>query len=136
MFCPKCGNNVPESTKFCPTCGALLAGEAQQAPVAESQPQPQYQPQQPVYQPSPAASTDVMKVSEFFWTDFLLAIPLVGLILALVWGFSSDVNQNKRNYCRAKLIWILVGIGITVLLTIIAAVAGVGLLSSLRYMSY
>lgn len=136
MFCPKCGNNVPESTKFCPTCGALLASEAQQAPVAESQPQPQYQPQQPVYQPSPAAGTDVMKVSEFFWTDFLLAIPLVGLILALVWGFSSDVNQNKRNYCRAKLIWILVGIGITVLLTIIAAVAGVGLLSSLRYMSY
>lgn len=130
MFCPKCGSNVPDSVKFCPTCGEVISAEPQQRE------EPAAQPQQPVYQPSPAAGTDVMKVSEFFWTDFLLAIPLVGLILALVWGFSSDVNQNKRNYCRAKLIWILVGIGITVLLTIIAAVAGVGLLSSLRYMSY
>ena len=50
MFCPKCGSNVPDSTKFCPTCGETLAGEpAQQAPVAE--PQPQYQqPQQPMRQ--------------------------------------------------------------------------------------
>lgn len=40
MFCPKCGSNVPDSTKFCPTCGALLAGEAQQAPATEPQPEP------------------------------------------------------------------------------------------------
>ena len=55
MFCPKCGSNVPDSTKFCPTCGALLADEAQQAPATE--PQPQYQPQQPVYQAAPADNT-------------------------------------------------------------------------------
>ena len=54
MFCPKCGSNVPDSTKFCPTCGALLADEAQQAPTTEPQSQPQYQPQQPVYQAAPA----------------------------------------------------------------------------------
>lgn len=54
MFCPKCGSNVPDSTKFCPTCGALLTDEAQQAPAIEPQPQAQYQPQQPVYQAAPA----------------------------------------------------------------------------------
>lgn len=130
MFCPKCGSNVPDSTKFCPTCGETLAGEpAQQAPVAE--PQPQYQqpqqPQQPVYQPAPANGAPVMKVSEFFWTSFLLGLPVVGFILALVWGFSSDVNPNKRNFCRAMLIWVLVGVVLTIILTI----AGVGIIGSI-----
>lgn len=131
MFCPKCGSNVPDSTKFCPTCGALLAGEAQQAPAAEPQPQPQYQPQQPVYQAAPADNNPAaLKVSEFFWTDFLLAIPVVNLILALVWGFSSDVNLNKRNYCRSKLIWILIRVALYVLAFIfILAIGGIGALT-------
>lgn len=127
MFCPKCGNNVPESTKFCPTCGALLAGEAQQAPAAESQPQsqPQYQPQQPVYQAAPADNNPAaLKVSQFFWLDFLTSIPLVGFILTLVWGFGGDVNENKRNYCRAKLVWLLIGIALAILFAIIAAAGG------------
>lgn len=76
MFCPKCGSNVPDSTKFCPTCGALLAGEAQQAPATEPQPEPQYQPQQPVYQAAPADNNPAaLKVSQFFWLDFLTSIP-------------------------------------------------------------
>lgn len=25
MFCPKCGKNVPDNTKFCPGCGADLS---------------------------------------------------------------------------------------------------------------
>ena len=130
MFCPKCGSNVPDSTKFCPTCGALLADEAQQAPATEPQPQPQYQPQQPVYQAAPADNPAALKVSEFFWTDFLLAIPVVNLILALVWGFSSDVNLNKRNYCRSKLIWILIRVALYVLAFIfILAIGGIGALT-------
>ena len=124
MFCPKCGSNVPDSTKFCPTCGALLADEAQQAPT-----------QQPVYQAAPADNNPAaLKVSQFFWLDFLTGIPLVGFILTLVWGFGGDVNENKRNYCRAKLVWLLIGIAVTVIFTIIA-VAGGGL-AALIYEQY
>lgn len=25
MFCPKCGKEVPDSTKFCPSCGEDLS---------------------------------------------------------------------------------------------------------------
>ena len=131
MFCPKCGSNVPDSTKFCPTCGEMLAGEpAQQAPVAE--PQAQYQ--QPVYQAAPADNPAALKVSQFFWLDFLTGLPLVGFILTLVWGFGGDVNENKRNYCRAKLVWLLIGIAVAVIFTIIA-VAGGGL-AALIYEQY
>ena len=71
MFCPKCGSNVPDSTKFCPTCGALLADEAQQAPTTEPQSQPQYQPQQPVYQAAPADNNPAaLKVSQFSGSTF------------------------------------------------------------------
>ncbi len=27
MFCPKCGNEIPEDAKFCPFCGQTLNGE-------------------------------------------------------------------------------------------------------------
>ena len=80
--------------------------------------------------PNPAA----LKVSQFFWLDFLTGIPLVGFILTLVWGFGGDVNENKRNYCRAKLVWLLIGIAVTVIFTIIA-VAGGGL-AALIYEQY
>lgn len=65
---------------------------------------------------------------------FLTGIPLVGFILTLVWGFGGDVNENKRNYCRAKLVWLLIGIAVTVIFTIIA-VAGGGL-AALIYEQY
>ena len=97
--------------------------------------EPQYQPQQPVYQAAPADNNPAaLKVSQFFWLDFLTGIPLVGFILTLVWGFGGDVNENKRNYCRAKLVWLLIGIAVTVIFTIIA-VAGGGL-AALIYEQY
>ena len=92
------------------------------------------QPQQPVYQAAPADNPAALKVSQFFWLDFLTGIPLVGFILTLVWGFGGDVNENKRNYCRAKLVWLLIGIAVTVIFTIIA-VAGGGL-AALIYEQY
>lgn len=66
MFCPKCGTNVPEGSKFCETCGNNMQVAVEQADVqiqpeapqepAAIEPQPVQQPQpqsQPVYQPQP-----------------------------------------------------------------------------------
>lgn len=66
MFCPKCGTNVPEGSKFCETCGNNMQLAAEHANIQEQQetpqeaatiePQPAYQPQpqpQPVYQAQP-----------------------------------------------------------------------------------
>lgn len=123
MFCPKCGSNVPDSVKFCPTCGEVLSAQPQEEPQPEQQ--STAQPQQPVYQAAPADNTPAaLKVSQFFWLDFLTSIPLVGFILTLVWGFGGDVNENKRNYCRAKLVWLLIGIALAILFAIIAAAGG------------
>lgn len=51
-------------------------------------------------------------------------------------GFGGDVNENKRNYCRAKLVWLLIGIAVTVtVIFTIIAVAGGGL-AALIYEQY
>jgi hypothetical protein len=122
MFCPNCGSNVPDSTKFCPTCGSVLGSESAPEftqPAQETPAQPVFQ-NQPYVDPNKAP----MKTSEFFWLELLMCIPLVGLILALVWGLGGNTNENRRNYCRAKLIWILVGLAISILLIIMVVAVG------------
>lgn len=51
----------------------------------------------------------VMSVKAWLGTLLLLCIPIVNLILLVVWGFGSG-NENRRNYARATLI--VMGIGL------------------------
>lgn len=36
MFCPKCGKEIPENTKFCPACGAACSTEKKVADAANN----------------------------------------------------------------------------------------------------
>jgi len=38
----------------------------------------------------------------------VLNLPLIGLIMACVWGFSSTTNPTKANFCKAMLIFMLI----------------------------
>lgn len=49
--------------------------------------------------------TETMSVGDWMVTILILAIPLVNLVMYLVWAFSSTGNVNRRNFCRASLIW-------------------------------
>ncbi|MDF1494342.1 hypothetical protein [Caproiciproducens sp. CPB-2] len=60
------------------------------------------------------------------------AIPVVGLVMMLVWAFSGSANTNRKNYARAFLIVMLIG----VVLSIIFGAAFVSLLSSIGAASY
>ena len=51
-----------------------------------------------------------MSVGDWFITILILGIPLVNLIMYLVWAFSSGTNLNKKNFCKATLIWMAIGI--------------------------
>lgn len=127
MICPNCGTSNPDGTHFCVGCGTKLEGTVP-PPVYQSPPvQAQQQNYQaPVYQNIPAVNPNTvpMRTSEFFWMMLVLGIPLVGFICSLVWAFGSNVNENRRNYCRAALIWILVGIGLGIVIAIIASLLG------------
>ena len=55
-------------------------------------------------------SSPAISLGEWIITLIVLAIPLVNIIMLFVWGFSGSTNPTKRNYCRAVLIFLVVGI--------------------------
>jgi hypothetical protein len=58
----------------------------------------------------------VISLGEWIITLIVLAIPLVGLIMMLVWAFSSGTNPNKQNFCRASLLFAVIAIVLFMLL--------------------
>lgn len=74
----------------------------------------------------PAQDSTPVRTSDWFWTLFITAIPLVGLIMLLVWSFGSGNNVNKANWAKATLLWILV---ITAFYVMILVIFGLSFLS-------
>ncbi|MCD6321655.1 MAG: zinc-ribbon domain-containing protein [Clostridiales bacterium] len=147
MFCEQCGKEIPENSKFCPACGAIVEPSAPMAPAVEPEPQldsttepteiPKTQ-----QAPPPAAVINTtqntsynnkdnlikpLSIGSYIGIIILMAIPIINLIMLLVWSFSDTVNLNKKHYAIAVLIMILVSILITVGLVILAVTVGGGL---------
>lgn len=56
-----------------------------------------------------------MTLGDFFIMFLIMMIPLVNIIMLFVWGFSSDTNPNKSNFCKAQLIMMAIGIVMSIL---------------------
>jgi phosphoglycerol transferase MdoB-like AlkP superfamily enzyme len=70
----------------------------------------------------------VISLGEWIITLIVLAIPLIGLIMMLVWAFSSSTNPSKQNFCRASLLFAVIAIVLFLLfggLAILGAMNGV-----------
>ena len=63
--------------------------------------------------------TAPMSMKDWFITLLISYIPLVGLIMLIVWAFDSNTNVNKKNWAKASLIWLLIGIGIAIIFFVI-----------------
>ena len=70
----------------------------------------------------------VMTMGEWLITLIVLAIPCVNVIMYFVWAFGNG-NENRKNFCRAGLIVMAVGIVLTLILY---AVVGASLAAALR----
>jgi hypothetical protein len=70
-----------------------------------------------------------MSVKDWFITILVLAIPIVGVVMYLIWAFGSSGNLNRRNFCRASLLW--VAIGFAVFFVFILFAGGLALISNL-----
>ena len=118
-FCDNCGKPVYPLDTVCSNCGATLKPTAQ-----------------PVYSPAPASvhSGDVepsqgspfavLSSWGFVGSLLLMAIPIAGFIIAIVWAAGSTGNINRRNLARANLI--LMGIGIVLYIVFIIAAIALG----------
>lgn len=67
-----------------------------------------------------------VKMGEWMLTLFVMAIPIVGFIMLLVWAFSSSTNPSKSGFAKAALLWgIIIGIIYVIIYVIIFVLAGV-----------
>ena len=57
----------------------------------------------------------VVPALHFFLYQVLFAIPLVGLVVVIIMSIGGTKNKNIRNFARAQLIAIVVGIVLTML---------------------
>lgn len=68
-----------------------------------------------------------ISLGEWILILLLMSIPCVNIILCIVWGFGKQGNITKRNFCRAQLIFVAIGIALsTIILFVMLAVVGVG----------
>ena len=63
--------------------------------------------------------TRPMSVGAWFVTLLVLTIPMVNIVMYLVWAFGPGGNVNRRNYCRAVLLWLAVGVLLAVLIGLV-----------------
>jgi len=74
--------------------------------------------------------TSPMSMGDWLLVVLVTLIPCAGTIIYFVWAFSKTGNINRRNYCRAALIFQGAGLVIGIILWIII---GAAMFSSLRY---
>lgn len=74
---------------------------------------------------TPLAARESAPVSLGDWilTLIILAIPIVGLVMLFVWGFSSSTQPSKQNFCRASLILYLIALVLVFLIAIMGGFA-------------
>jgi hypothetical protein len=118
-FCDNCGKPTYPLDTVCANCGA-----------------PVKQPAQPVYTPAPASvrSGDieppqgspfaVLSSWSFVGSILLMALPIAGFIIAIVWASGSTGNLNRRNLARAQLL--IMGLALALYIVIIIAAVALG----------
>lgn len=93
----------------------VQAAPSQPGPMPGAMPPPRYATVDTA--PPPGSIYTPVSVGGFFLMDIVVAIPIVGFILLLVWAFGSNVN--RKNWARARLLFailvILLVVGISLL---------------------
>ena len=152
MICSSCGNEIPEGTAFCTSCGAKVVP----MPDPISQPQPytavnnNYQSgygnsqsaypapiSQASYVPAPLLQ-DTTPITPLGYIGYMIlfSVPLVGFIMLLVYGFGSNTNVNLKNFARAYLIIMLIAVILWVVMMLLTVALGVSLADSSSSSSY
>jgi hypothetical protein len=82
--------------------------------------------------PVSQSSAEPMSVKDWIITLLITYIPLVGLIMLLVWAFDSSTHPNKKNFAKASLIWMLIGIVLAIIFFALFASMMMGVMGNME----
>lgn len=66
-----------------------------------------------------------MKITDWLITFLITAIPLVGLVMLFVWGFSENSNKVRATWAKAMLVWYAIVIALSTLFIILFGTAAI-----------
>ena len=71
-----------------------------------------------------------MTVGDWVLTIFISSLPLIGFIFLFIWAFGDNQRNERVNWAKATLIWMLLGIAIASIFFMVfgaAMLAGMGM---------
>ena len=131
--CERCGTIFEGSIGMCPSCGSTMVHEYINDPNTETDSVDTEKSTTPVIDNTnisnndntvPVNDKEKAKVDHFakrdkyalltsqniYWSLFLMEIPIIGWIIAIIWSFGIGIKRQRRELARAFLIRLLVGI--------------------------
>lgn len=130
MYCASCGAELAPNQQTCPSCGAPVSNRTD----SQNNDYQQTPSNQNIYntynsQPAPAP----MSVGGWMGRSLIPLIPVVGwiiyIIMLFVWSGDRSRELSFRNWAKARLILLAIGVFISVLAMIIMIIEGVNLAS-------
>ena len=71
-------------------------------------------------------------VGDWMITMFISFIPVIGFIMLLVWAFGGGCPKSKANWAKASLLWMVIGIVLSIIFYTVVGAALLGIAHSVR----
>lgn len=105
--CERCGQDAGEKDVYCVNCGSLLK---------ECQGENQTVEKESVR--SQTGNQAPLTLGDYMFIGLILLIPVVNIVILLIWALDKHGNLNRRNLAKAGLIYLGIGIALSIVLGI------------------
>ncbi|WKY46497.1 zinc ribbon domain-containing protein [Eubacteriaceae bacterium ES3] len=156
-YCPNCYAGVGDDDQVCSNCGASLIDNNKSTEIALEAEAPLAEPimedaswendkqtdektdsynTTSAVSPKPSKKEEmspVLSLGEWMLTLLLLIIPIVNLVMLIIWSADSGTNPSKRHFAQAQLIFMGIGIVLSIIFSLLFAAIFVSTMGSMMY---
>jgi hypothetical protein len=103
MYCPKCGAQIADDSRFCPKCGSPTVTQGSPPPPQQVYQQPPQQVyQQPIYQQERTSGIAITALIMGILGIVLVWLPTPFGLLAIIFGAVGMSQTGKDPYLKGK----------------------------------